>query len=86
MKIKQFGCGSVHCDDNTRIDVHMANNAGRGKDNVTLTRVSNSVSRPMYTKQYKKTDIISQTRVCGWGGKWSLPGRVRDELGLTKAV
>ena len=78
----QFGCGSIDAGDGTRIDVHMANNAGRGRDNVTLTRVSNETQRPAYTRNYAKGDVIGQTRTSGWHGKWSLNRRVREELGL----
>jgi len=78
----QYGCNSVDVGDGTRIDVHMANNAGRGGDNVTLTRVAVAVSRPSYTKGYADADVIGQTRTSGWRGKWSLTQRVREELGL----
>jgi hypothetical protein len=47
---KQFGCDSVDVGDGTRIDVHMANNSGRGRDNVTLTRVRDETPRPTYTR------------------------------------
>jgi hypothetical protein len=79
---KQYGCSSVDVGDGTRIDVHMANNAGRGNDNVTLTRVCNETPRPTYTRQYADADVIAQTRTSGWRGKWSLTQRVREELGL----
>lgn len=79
---KYYGCGSIMIDDGTRIDVHMANNAGRGSDNVTLTLVRADVPRPAYTRQYKQADIIAQTRTSGWCGHWSLSQRVREELGL----
>lgn len=79
---KQYGCSSVDLGDGTRIDVHMANNAGRGADNVTLTRVHESVSRPAYTRQYADDDVIGSTRTSGWRGKWALTRRVREELGL----
>jgi len=68
--------------DGTRIDVHMANNAGRGRDNVTLTRVRQDVKRPGYTRQYADDDVISQTRTSGWNGKWAFSVRIRRELGL----
>lgn len=78
----QYGCSSVDVGDGTRIDVHMANNAGRGNNNVTLTRVRESVSRPAYTRQYTDDDVIGQTRTSGWRGRWALTRRVRAELGL----
>lgn len=79
---RRYGCGSIDCGDGTRIDVHMANNAGRGTNNVTLTRVAVTVARPAYTRQYHDADIIAQTRTSGWNGKWALSQRVREELGL----
>ena len=79
---RQYGCRSVDCGDGTRIDVHMANNAGRGSDNVTLTRVAATVMRPSYTRQYAAADVVAQTRTSGWNGKWALSQRVREELGL----
>ena len=82
IKSTQYGCRSVDCGDGTRIDVHMANNAGRGSDNVTLTRVKTTVMRPSYTRQYAAADIVAQTRTSGWNGKWALSQRVREELGL----
>ena len=82
IKSNQYGCKSVDCGDGTRIDVHMANNAGRGSDNVTLTRVAVTVARPAYTRQYHDADIIAQTRTSGWNGKWAMSQRVREELGL----
>ena len=82
IKSSQYGCKSVDCGDGTRIDVHMANNVGRGSDNVTLTRVRQDVQRPAYTRQYAADDVISQTRTSGWNGKWALSQRVREELGL----
>jgi hypothetical protein len=78
----QYGCSSVILGDGTRIDAHMANNAGRGRDNVTLTRVRSETPRPTYTRQYVDADVIAQTRTSGWRGKWGLTRRVRDELGL----
>ena len=81
-KTKNFGCRSIGLGDGTRIVVHMANNAGRGSDNVTLTLVRADVPRPAYTRQYKQDDIIAQTRTSGWCGHWSLSKRVRAELGL----
>jgi hypothetical protein len=77
-----YGVGSVDCGDGTRVDVHMANNAGRGQDNVTLTRVRQGLPRPAYTRQYTPADVIAQTRTSGWRGKWSLTARVREDLGL----
>ena len=68
--------------DGTRIDVHMANNKGRGRDNVTLTRVHQDVQRTAYTRQYADGDVVAQTRTSGWNGKWALTQRVREELGL----
>ena len=82
IKSHHYGCRSVDCGDGTRIDVHMANNAGRGSDNVTLTRVSATVMRPSYTRQYDEGDIIAQTQTSGWCGNWALSQRVREELGL----
>ena len=82
IKSNQYGCKSVDCGDGTRIDVHMANNAGRGSDNVTLTRVSATVMRPTCTRQYADDDVVAQTRTSGWNGKWALSQRVREELGL----
>ena len=79
---KYVGCGSIEIDGGTRIDVHMANNAGRGSDNVTLTLVRTDVPRPAYTRNYKQCDIIAQTRTSGWRGHWSLNKRIRKELGL----
>ena len=81
-KTKNFGCGSILVSNGTRIDVHMANNAGRGADNVTLTLVRADVPRPAYTRNYNQDDIIAQTRTSGWCGHWSLSRRVREELGL----
>ena len=78
----QHGCSSVDVGDGTRIDVHMANNSGRGGDNVTLTRVRSDVCRPVYTRQYADADVMSQTRTSGWRGKWALSQRVREGLGL----
>lgn len=78
----QYGCASVDCGDGTRIDVHMANNKGRGTDNVTLTRVPTRVSRPHFTRQYKPEDIIRQTTTSGWRGKWSLSGKLLGKLHL----
>jgi hypothetical protein len=78
----KYGCKSVDCGDGTRIDVHMANNAGRGGDNVTLTRVAATVIRPVYTRGYAAADVVAQTRTSGWNGKWALSQRVREELGL----
>ena len=79
----QYGCKSVDCGDGkTRIDVHMANNAGRGSDNVTLTRVKTTAKRPSYTRQYADDDVVAQTRTSGWDGKWAFSQRVREELGL----
>ena len=82
IKSNQYGCKSVDCGDGTRIDVHMANNSGRGTNNVTLTRVASTVMRPSCTRQYANDDVISQTRCSGWNGKWALSQRVREELGL----
>lgn len=79
---RQHGCGFLDCGDGTRVDVHMANNAGRGRDNVTLTRVAATVTRPAYTRQYKNGDIIAQTQTSAWRGNWSLSTRVRRDLGL----
>ena len=83
MKINtnQYGVRSVDCGDGTRIDVHMSNNAGRGGNNVTLTRVASNVERPAYTRHYADADVIAQTRTSGWRGKWALNQRVREELG-----
>jgi hypothetical protein len=81
----QYGCSSVDVGDGTRIDVHMANNAGRGDDNVTLTRVNNETPRPTYTRQYDADDVIAQTRTSGWQGKWALTRRVREELEIDTA-
>ena len=82
IKSNQYGCNSVDCGDGTRIDVHMANNAGRGTNNVTLTRVKTTAKRPAYTRQYAAADVVAQTRCSGWNGKWALSQRVREELGL----
>jgi hypothetical protein len=82
LNTNQFGCKSVDVGDGTRIDVHMANNAGRGSDNVTLTRVSVAVARPAFTRGYANDDVVAETRTSGWSGKWSLTKRVREELGL----
>jgi len=82
IKSSQYGCKSVYCGDGTRIDVHMANNAGRGTNNVTLTRVKTTVMRPSCTRQYAAADVVAQTRCSGWAGKWALSQRVREELGL----
>ena len=79
---RQHGCRSLECGDGTRVDIHMANNAGRGCNNVTLTRVAATVTRPAYTRQYAAADVIAQTRTSGWNGKWALSQRVREELGL----
>ena len=84
MNGKQFGCGSVDCGDGTRIDVHMANNAGRGSDNVTLTRVAATVEREMYTRDYDAGAIIGRTRTSGWRGSWTLTKAVQAELGLRR--
>ena len=78
----QYGVNSVDCGDGTRIDVHMANNAGRGRDNVTLTRVAVAVGRPKYTRQYADDEVVGQTRTSGWRGKWSMSRRVSENLGL----
>jgi len=64
------------------VDVHMANNAGRGRNNVTLTRVAATVKRPAYTRQYAEGDIIAQTQTSAWCGNWSLSTRARRDLGL----
>jgi len=77
------GCASVSLDDGTRIDVHMANNTGRGSDNVTLTRVTHDTKRPKYTRGYALECIIGQTRVSGWKGKWVLSGSAKNELNMT---
>lgn len=82
LNTNQYGCRSIAVGDGTRIDVHMANNAGRGNNNVTLTRVRELVARPPYTRQYADADVIGQTRTSGWRGKWALTQRVRKELGL----
>ena len=79
---RQHGCRSLDCGDGTRVDVHMANNAGRGRNNVTLTRVAATVTRPAYTRQYEGADIIAQTQTSAWCGNWSLSTRVRRDLGL----
>jgi hypothetical protein len=78
----QYGCDSVNVGDGTRIDVHMANNAGRGRNNVSLTRVRSETPRPTYTRQYADADVIARTRTSGWRGKWALTRRVREELGM----
>jgi hypothetical protein len=72
----------VDVGDGTRIDVHMANNSGRGSNNVTLTRVRNETPRPTYTRQYADADVIEQTCTSGWRGKWAPTQRVRENLGL----
>jgi hypothetical protein len=79
----QYGCHSVDVGDGTRIDVHMANNRGRGTNNVTLTRVcAMGVARPPFSRQYAHADVIAQTQTSGWSGKWRLTRRVREGLGL----
>ena len=78
----RYGVWSVYCGDGTRIDVHMTDNAWRGRGDVTLTRVATAVPRPAHTRQYKQADIIAQTRTSGRCGHWSLSQRVREELGL----
>lgn len=83
---EQFGCESIDLDDGRRIDVHMANNAGRGDDNVTLTLVRDTTERPQYTRWYVPEDVIAQTRTSGWRGRWALSARVRQELGLALAT
>jgi len=82
LKPEQFGVGSLDCQDGTRLDVHMANNAGRGANKVTLTRVKNTVTRPKYTRDYAAADVIAQTRTAGWRGQWTLNAKVRKELGM----
>ena len=83
MDRRQFGVESIDVLDGTRIDVHMANNRGRGRNNVTLTRVKQDVERPMYTRQYKDKDVIAQTSTSGWAGHWSLSKRVREDLKIS---
>lgn len=78
----RYGCGSLDVGNGTRIDVHMANNAGRGNNNVTLTHVCDSVERPARSRQYNDADVIGQTHTSGWRGRWTLSRRVRDALGL----
>jgi hypothetical protein len=79
---RRYGCGSIDCGDGTRIDVHMANNAGRGTNNVTLTRVAVTVARPAYTRQYHDADIIARTQTGGWCGHWSITKKIEQELML----
>ena len=79
---RQHGCGSLDCGDGTRVDIHMANNAGRGCNNVTLTRVAATVTRPAYTRHYDEGEIIAQTQTSAWCGNWSLSTRVRRDLDL----
>jgi len=57
------------------VDVHLhyANNAGRGKDNVTVTFVPHRAVRPNYTREYHDDDILKQYRVSGWQGWVNVP-------------
>ena len=81
-KRRKYGCRSIDCGDGTRIDVHMANNAGRGTNNVTLTRVAVTVARPAYTRHYDGDTIIAQTQTSGWRGHWSITKKIEQELML----
>lgn len=80
--MRRFGVESIRLMDGTRIDVHMANNKGRGDNNVTLTRVWQSSVRPMYTRQYE--EVIAQTQTSGWAGHWNFSKRVRQDLGVDR--
>ena len=78
---QQFGVASIDLHDGTRLDVHMANNRGRGTNNVTLTRVPIDTERPAVTARYE--NYIAQTQTGGWRGYWYASKRVRESLELT---
>jgi len=78
---KIYGCKTVDLNDGTELHVHMANNAGRGSNNVTLTRMRKNSVRPQYTRSYG-ADVIAQTTTSGWRGTVNFSKRVQTELGI----
>ena len=75
-------CKNVNLNDGTELHIHMANNRGRGYDNVTLTRVKIGTNRPKFTRGYSDSDIIAQTRTSGWKGKVNFSLRVKSDLNI----
>jgi len=57
---------------NADIHLHYANNAGRGRDNVTVTIVPIGTPRRSNTK-YPDTEYYTQYRVSGWAGNVNVP-------------
>lgn len=78
-KMGIYGCKTINLGDGTEIHVHMANNSGRGTDNVTLTRVPVGTKRPTYTRQYQD-EIISQVKTSGWRGRVNFSRKIREQL------
>jgi hypothetical protein len=58
---------------------HYANNAGRGSDNVTITRCAGDVTRTRRSACLSKT-CITQTTTGGWAGNVNFSERVFREL------
>ncbi|MDI9561623.1 MAG: hypothetical protein QM235_10625 [Pseudomonadota bacterium] len=55
------------------IHPHYANNAGRGKDNVTITFVVPDVKRRNRSNQYDTAEVLKQYKVSGWKGHINVP-------------
>ena len=71
--------------ENADVHLHYANNAGRGKDNVTVTFVVPGIKRRNQSKLYDATEILKQYRVSGWKGNVNIPAAdIKHYGGLKK--
>lgn len=70
---------------NADIHLHYANNAGRGKNNVTVTIVKPGTLRPALTKFYfDNPNVIESFLVSGWKGNVSVPTDTIKQYGGLK--
>ena len=64
---------------------HWANNAGRGRDNCTLTLCRAGVERPAYTRGFAGADVLASVRVSSWRGDVNLTRAACVVLGICKS-
>ena len=79
-----YGNNIVEVGDGTELHVHFANNAGRGRDNVTITRVPLDTARRMYVRMYPPHVVLARTRTSGWAGKVNFSRAVRARLSVAQ--
>ena len=74
------GIKEMGLENGEKLFFHYANNAGRGDNNVTITRCIPGTERPRYTREYEEHYVIHQTRTSSWVGRVNYSTSVHNLL------